>query len=138
MPFICSMIVGVFCLQAHRNDPHISVNASTVLFQNRIEIEGKEWKLAYQSTDMLRLDPRVPGIKQACIGSDCMDFRRSCADNKLRCDYNGNSGELDSFSVTADSPEAMQRAANSVAIYREGRRTSPIPLAVLNAAADKP
>lgn len=143
MPFFCTMVVGIFCLQPGRADVQLSVKASVtgMANQSRIEIEGRGWNLVYRGTDMLRFDPRIPGIKRACVQDVCIAFRRSCdqADDKLRCTYDGNSGELDSFSVTADSPEAMQRALHSIAIHRhDDTYRSDFPLALLDEAAGKP
>lgn len=142
MTIFCSMIAGLFCLHVqYPVQPELTVKVSTNGLGGEVLVQGNGWTAEQFSTDVLyRFDAKAPGTRRACVGESCVDFRRTCkdADGKLGCRYDVDTGLLSTFTVNAESPDAMQRAIHSIALYRGDRRQSDFPLTLLDDAAEKP
>jgi hypothetical protein len=95
------------------------------------------------STDVLDRF-KQSGAKEVCVKGVCVQFQRSCnpvhdaQQIVFQCTYNVNREGLNArFTLQAASEEAMTRAKDSIALYREGRQ-SDFPLSLLDQATDFP
>ena len=142
MAMFCQIIAGMFCLQtAFPVNPEISLRAFNNGLGGGIHIQGNGWAIEQISTDVLnRFNRNEPDAKRACVQNVCVDFRRSCTEvgGKISCRYDIDTGLLSTFSLNADSREAMQRAVTGIALYRGDKRESDFPLALLDSVAEKP
>ena len=142
MGLYCTVIVGIFCVNAHyQNDVTVKFIDFGLGASN--EVIGRGWHIQLVGTDVLERFNQS-GAKEFCVKGACVQFQRSCnpvhisQQTVFQCTYNVNRGGYNArFTLEAESEEAMTRANNSVALYREGRE-SDFALVLLDQATDLP